>query len=72
VVYPATVGAFMMGVVPVDSNCRSLGEIFVDACLVARSSDTGPSTGFTSAHANCPGARNSMKKRIQPKITRLT
>jgi hypothetical protein len=40
VVYPTTVGAFVMGVVPVDSNCRSPGEIFVDACLPARSSDT--------------------------------
>jgi len=40
VVYPTTVGAFAMGIVPVDSNCRSPSEIFVDACLAARSSDS--------------------------------
>jgi hypothetical protein len=28
-----------MGIVPVDSNCRPPGEIFVDACLAARSGD---------------------------------
>ena len=38
-VYPSTVGAFTMGVVPVDSNCRSPGEMFIDACLTARSGD---------------------------------
>jgi hypothetical protein len=40
VVYPTTVGAFAVGVVPIDSNCRPSGEIFVDACLTARSGDT--------------------------------
>jgi len=42
VVYPSTVGAFAMGVVPVDSNCRPPGEIFVNACLTARPGDTNP------------------------------
>jgi hypothetical protein len=40
VVYPTTVGAFTMGIVPVNSNCRPSDEIFVDVCLAARSSDT--------------------------------
>ena len=40
-VYPTTVGALVMGIVPIDSNCRLPGEIFVDACLMARSSDNG-------------------------------
>jgi hypothetical protein len=39
VVYPSTVGTFAMGIVPIDSNCRPPGEIFVDVCLVARSGD---------------------------------
>jgi hypothetical protein len=30
-----------MGIVPVDPNCRSSGEIFVDVCLAARSGDMG-------------------------------
>ena len=38
-VYPTTMGAFMMGVVPVDSNCRPSSEIFINACLTARSGD---------------------------------
>jgi hypothetical protein len=40
VVYPATVGAFVMSIVPVDSNCRPSGKIFVNVCLIARSSNT--------------------------------
>jgi hypothetical protein len=28
-----------MGIVSVDSNCRPSGEVFVDACLTARSGD---------------------------------
>jgi hypothetical protein len=28
-----------MGIVPIDPNCRSSGEIFVDVCLTARSGD---------------------------------
>ena len=36
-VFLTTVGAFAMGVVPVDSHCWPSGEIFVDACLAARS-----------------------------------
>ena len=39
-VYPTTVGAFTMGIVPVDSDYRSPGEIFIDTCLVARSGDS--------------------------------
>jgi hypothetical protein len=39
VVYPTTMGAFTVGVVPVDSRCWSFGEILVDACLAARSGD---------------------------------
>jgi len=39
VVYPSTVGTFTVGIVPVDSNCRPPGEIFVNACLMARSGD---------------------------------
>jgi hypothetical protein len=40
VVYSTTVGAFAMGIVPVDPNYRPSGEIFIDACLTARSGDT--------------------------------
>ena len=39
-VYPTAVGAFAVSIVPVDPNCRPSGEIFVDACLAARSGDT--------------------------------
>jgi hypothetical protein len=42
VVYPTTVGAFAVGVVSVDSHCWPSGEIFVDVCLTARSSDRMP------------------------------
>ena len=38
-IYPTTVGTFAMGIVSVDSNCRPSGEVFVDACLTARSGD---------------------------------
>jgi hypothetical protein len=33
------VGAFAVGIVPVDSHCWPSGEIFVDVCLTARSGD---------------------------------
>jgi hypothetical protein len=33
---------------------------------------SGPSTGFMFAHASCPVAGNSMKKRIRPGIARST
>jgi len=29
-----------MSVIPVNSNCRPSGEIFIDVCLMARSSDS--------------------------------
>jgi hypothetical protein len=37
VVYPTTVGTFAMGIISVNSNCRFSGEIFINACLTARS-----------------------------------
>jgi hypothetical protein len=39
VVYPTTVGAFVVSVVPVDSHCQPSGEIFINVCLMARSGD---------------------------------
>jgi hypothetical protein len=39
VVYPTIVGTFAMGIIPVNSNCRFSGEIFIDVCLMARFGD---------------------------------
>jgi hypothetical protein len=39
VVYSIIVSTFAMGVIPVNSNCRFSGEIFINACLMARSGD---------------------------------
>jgi hypothetical protein len=40
VVYPSTVGAFAVSIVPIDSHCWPSGEIFVDVCLMARSGNS--------------------------------
>jgi hypothetical protein len=64
VVYPTTVGTFTMGIVPVDSNCRPPGEIFVDACLMARSGDilyTGG--GAASCYSGNNKEEGTIKKR---------
>ena len=34
------VDAFTVGVVSIDSNCRPSSEVFIDACLMARSGDS--------------------------------
>jgi hypothetical protein len=46
-VYSTTVGAFMVSIVPVDSHCWPSGEIFVNVCLMARSSDMDKELGVS-------------------------
>jgi hypothetical protein len=48
VVHPSTVGAFAVSIVPIDSNCRPPGEIFINVCLAARSGDMEGGVGAVS------------------------